>query len=115
MKGNSSSRSDIKGISTKNARGRKTRNPGWKPGDHWVSCDRCSCDIRASDAKMTWDNLIVCPDDWEPRHPQDFVRGRQDSINAKEPIRPEPTEIFVETNRLPPSSVRPPNTFPPEL
>lgn len=80
-----------------NARGKKTRNPGWRAGDHWVQCDRCASAIRSSDAMVTWDNLIVCPDDWEIRHPQDFVRGRADDIAAKEPRRSESGDIFVST------------------
>ena len=82
-------------IPMRNVRGKKTRSPGWKAGNHWVFCDRCSSAIRAKDAKKTWDNLIVCPDDWEPRHPQDFVRGRRDDIRAKEPVRSEPADRFV--------------------
>ena len=84
-------------IPMRNVRGKKTRSPGWKAGNHWVYCDRCSSAIRAKDAKKTWDNLIVCPDDWEPRHPQDFVRGRRDDIRAKEPVRSEPADLFVTT------------------
>ena len=79
-----------------NVRGKKTRNPGWEAGNHWVYCDRCSSAVRAKDAKKTWDNLIVCPDDWEPRHPQDFVRGRADDMAAKEPGRSEPVDRFID-------------------
>ncbi len=27
---------------------------------------------------MRWDGLMVCKDDWEPRHPSDFYRPRND-------------------------------------
>lgn len=80
----------------RNVRGKKTRNPGWEAGNHWVTCDRCGCAIRAKDAKKEWTGLWVCPDDWEPRHPQDFVRGRYDEIAAQEPVRPESPDIFVD-------------------
>jgi hypothetical protein len=70
---------------SKNVRGKKTRSPSYKPGDHWVQCDRCASIIRSSDAMQTWDGLIVCPDDWEIRHPQDFVRGRSEDIAATDP------------------------------
>lgn len=63
--------------------GKHTRNPGYIPGDHWVTCDRCGFHIRASDAMETWDGLIVCPEDWEPRHPQDFVRTRADKQSVR--------------------------------
>jgi len=59
-----------------------TANPDYKPGDNWVECDVCGMDIYASDSKKRWDGLIVCPEDWEIRHPQDFVRARKDKIAA---------------------------------
>jgi hypothetical protein len=31
-------------------------------------------------SKRRWDGLIVCPKDFEHRHPQDFVRARADKI-----------------------------------
>ena len=83
-------------ISTNNVRGKHGKNPGYRPGDHWVTCDRCSATILASEARTTWDNLVVCPDDWEPRHPQDFVRAKEDRVAAKEPIRSEPTIVYTE-------------------
>lgn len=54
------------------------RNPGYRPGDHWMVCDRCGFDYRFSQMRKTWDGLWVCHKDWEPRHPQDFVRGKSD-------------------------------------
>jgi len=71
-----------------NKRGKHTLwGGGYQPGNHWVECEVCGCDIRAFDIKLRWDGLRVCPDDWETRHPQDFVRGRHDDIRAKEPVR----------------------------
>ena len=61
---------------------KKTRNPGYKAGDNWVICDKCGFAIYGSEAKETWDGLVVCPEDWEPRHPQDFVRGKRDNIKV---------------------------------
>jgi len=71
--------------------GKKTRNPGFKSGDNWISCDVCGMDIYASDSKKRWDGLIVCPEDWEMRHPQDFVRARKDKISASV-VRSEPED-----------------------
>jgi hypothetical protein len=42
----------------------------------------------------TWDGLFVCRDDWETRHPQDFVRGRKDIQNVPNP-RPEAATVYV--------------------
>ena len=75
--------------------GKKTRNPGWQANNHWVVCDRCGFAIRAKDSKTTWDGLVVCPDDWEVRHPQDFVRSVKDNSQPVGPTRPETDEVFT--------------------
>ena len=47
-----------------------------KHGDWNIVCDRCGRKRKASDCRITWDNLYVCADTcWMPRHPQDFVVG----------------------------------------
>lgn len=89
-------------IPQRNVRGKRTRNPGYNKGDHWIQCDLCASHIYASEARYRWDGMVVCPDDWEPRQPQDFVRGRQDKIAADEPRRPD-RDIFVED--CPPSAI----------
>ena len=73
----------------------KPQNPGYVPGDQWVHCDVCGFNYRSSEMRHTWDNLVVCRFDFEVRHPQDFVRGRQDKIAAEGTVRPEPTDTFV--------------------
>lgn len=78
-----------------NFRGKHTGNQGYEPLNHWVVCDSCGFDIRAQDIRETWDHRMVCPADWEPRHPQDFVRSKQDHIRAESPVRPVPAEIFI--------------------
>jgi len=50
----------------------------FKIGDWNALCDRCGFKYKRSDLQYTWDNLLVCDKCWEPRHPQDFVRGRKD-------------------------------------
>jgi hypothetical protein len=75
--------------------GKHTRNSGYKPGNHWVVCDVCGFDIRAADAMERWDGLIVCPEDYEERHPQDYVRVTKDTIAAQGYVRTEPTDIFT--------------------
>lgn len=49
-----------------------------KLGDWNAICDRCGFKFKASELKETWDNLQVCKECWEPRHPQDFLRGMPD-------------------------------------
>lgn len=59
-------------------------------GQHNVTCDVCSKKIKSGEAKQRWDGFIVCPDDYEMRHPQDFVRAKQDKITVpfSRPIPP---------------------------
>ena len=74
------------------------RNPGFKPGNHWVVCDKCGFDYPASEMKKQWDGLVVCQQDYEPRHPQDFVRGVEDRITSQGLVRPVPAETTRTTN-----------------
>lgn len=67
---------------------------GYIPGDFWRMCSRCGSRFRASQTFKTWDGLYVCANDYETRHPQDFVRGRKDRQNVPDP-RPEPTDVFI--------------------
>lgn len=59
------------------------RNPGYIPGDHWNTCQRCGFDIRNSETLQEWNGLKVCKQCWEPRHPLDFVRTLPDDTQAK--------------------------------
>lgn len=42
-------------------------------GDHNASCFECGRKRKASELKRHWQGYWVCPDHWEPRHPQDFA------------------------------------------
>ena len=66
------------------------------PGSWNVICDSCGKKIKASEAKQRWDGLIVCPEDFEMRQPQDFVKARADKITVPF-TRPRPTDLFVFT------------------
>lgn len=50
----------------------------FKKGDWNAVCDRCGFNFKASELRKTWDGFYVCKDDFETRHPQDFVRSRPD-------------------------------------
>lgn len=69
-------------------------NEGYQPGNHWVQCDECGFKVRANETRIRWDGMRVCLKDWEPRHPQDFVRGRRDRQRVPNP-RPESPDVFV--------------------
>ena len=44
-------------------------------GDWNAICDRCGRKFKASRLRKDWQGFMVCERDWEPRHPQDFVRA----------------------------------------
>jgi hypothetical protein len=68
----------------------KGRWPAWK-----AICDRCGFQFPADQLIKDWQGLMVCHDDYETRHPQDFVKGVPD--NTTPPwTRPEPANVFVE-------------------
>jgi hypothetical protein len=51
-------------------------------GQFNLYCDSCGKKIKAGEAKKRWDGLIVCPDDYEERQPQDFVKAKTDKISV---------------------------------
>lgn len=42
-------------------------------------CDVCGFKKKAKDLRKRWDGYMVCKEDWEPRHPLDFYRTRNDN------------------------------------
>lgn len=68
------------------------------PGEWWVICDQCGRKLRASKMAKRWDGLMVHADPaegcMETRHPQDFVRGVDDS-NPLPFTRVEPADVEV--------------------
>jgi len=50
----------------------------FKLGDWNACCDQCGLKRKASELRMQWDGLMTCHLCWEPRQPQDFVRGVPD-------------------------------------
>lgn len=76
----------------------------YKPGDYYILCDRCGFKIRQSESKKTWDNLVVCKKDWEPRHPQDLIKPvREQQIVPF--ARSEPADRFLSDNEISPDSL----------
>lgn len=64
-----------------------------------VICDVCSKKIKASDAKQRWDGFVVCPDDFEHRHPQDYVKAKVDKITVPF-TRSRPVDVFIPVNYI---------------
>lgn len=53
-------------------------NDYYASGDWNAVCYECGRKFKASQLKRHWQGYYVCAKHWEPRHPQDFVRGVQD-------------------------------------
>lgn len=75
----------------------RTLNPGYKTGEHLSNCYRCGSTFLASKLQKTWDGFWVCDDDFEIRHPQDFLRAREDRQSANPPILHDDTSILAAT------------------
>ncbi len=69
----------------------------YRPGDWLVKCDRTGFTVYASDTRKEWNGLRVRKESFETRHPQDFVKGREDR-QAVPDARPRPPDVFLEAN-----------------
>lgn len=82
------------------------RSDYYKPGDHNAICDICGFKFKMSELYETWDGYQACKINgcWNPRQPQDYVKGVQDDQSV-DVSRPDPPNIFVpesETGPIPP-------------
>lgn len=69
----------------------------FEPGQWNAICDRCGRKVKSAELRRTWQGFMVCAKDWEPRHPQDFVKGVPDNMTPAW-VRPPPIDIFVFDN-----------------
>ena len=58
--------------------------------DPHMICDLCGMKYRKSQMRKNWKGQMVCSKDWEPRHPQDFVRSVPDGKAVRD-ARPRQT------------------------
>jgi hypothetical protein len=66
----------------------------YNDGNWNAICDECGKKFKFSQLKKRWDGLFVCEREWEPRHPQDFVKGIRDNMSV--PIsRPEASNLYT--------------------
>lgn len=54
----------------------------FKSGEWNVWCMVCNKKIKSGEALKRWDGLIVCPEDYENRHPMDFLRARNERLSV---------------------------------
>jgi hypothetical protein len=76
----------------------KSRSPGYQAGSHWADCYSCGFAFRAEQLRKTWDNRYVCDDDWEERHPQDFIRIPAEKQAAGQPLLDDVTSNTIDVS-----------------
>ena len=76
----------------------------YRSGTYNGICDRCGSKFKFSDLKLEWDGLYVCTANgcWEPRQPQDYVKGVRDDM-AVPVSRPDQPNVFLDTIYVTPS------------
>ena len=57
-------------------------------------CESCGRIVKSGELRKRWDGFMVDERCWEPRQPQDFVRGVAD-YQAPPFTRPESSNVFV--------------------
>ena len=64
-------------------------------GDYNAICDVCGRKFKFSRLRQKWDNTWACEQDWEPRQPQDYLKGIKDNMSV--PLsRPDPPTLFLQ-------------------
>lgn len=72
----------------------------YSPGDNYVTCDRTGLKTKRSECRREWTGLLVRKEYWEPRQPQDFVRGKVDSQAVSDSNSAWNTDTFLTTNQV---------------
>lgn len=70
----------------------------FKMGDWNALCWECGRKRKASSLKKHWQGYYVCPEHWEPRQPQDFVRAVPDIITppwVQPPVEEAATVLYT--------------------
>lgn len=73
---------------------RRGRADFLKLGDWNAVCFQCGRKQKAGTMLRHWEGYYVCPEHWEARQPQDFVRGVPDS-QVPAWTQPMPANVFV--------------------
>jgi hypothetical protein len=75
-------------------------------------CDSCGRKFKADQLRRRWDGMMVCSEDYELRHPSDFLRVQKERISVPW-ARPYPaSDTYVTTDVIvtEASTTIPPNT-----
>lgn len=66
----------------------------YKSGAWNVICQVCGFKYKNEEVQRRWDGLLVCKDDFETRHPSDFLKPHKEKIGVPY-TAPEPTDTFI--------------------
>jgi hypothetical protein len=67
----------------------------WISGQYLAICDVCGFTFKNTQLKERWDGQMVCQQDWEPRHPQEFIRNGS-PVPPLPWTRPESADVFID-------------------
>ena len=81
---------------TSEADGPQNANTTTNIPSNYEICDRTGFKVPAGTLRKEWNGLMVRPESWEPRHPQDFVRGHTETPRPSP--RPEQVNDFIQDN-----------------
>jgi hypothetical protein len=62
-------------------------------GDWNVIADCCGRKRKGSELRKQWNDLWVCPEHWEPRQPQDFVKAEPE--HPTPPFVRHPADVYI--------------------
>lgn len=78
---------------------RRRRGTFYRKGTNNVESDRSGFKYKANECRFEWNGLFVHKSEWEPRQPQDLLRGFPDR-QQPEVSRPGTTDKFLATNEV---------------
>lgn len=56
-------------------------------------CDVCGFQFKTNELRKRWDGNLVCEDDWETRHPQEFIKVRGNDPRGLPNSRPKEVDL----------------------
>jgi hypothetical protein len=65
--------------------------------EHYVRCDNTGLRVLSGDVRKQWDGLLVWKEQFDERHPQEFVRGVVDNFAVREARPEEPMSVALDT------------------
>jgi len=71
----------------------------YSDGDWNVICQRTGFKVKAYNTRKQWNNLIVRSESFERRHPQDYLRSKQDQPGVRD-ARPRPAIKYLTANEV---------------